>query len=260
MVFTFHHEANREDYDAAIGNDIHLRIYKNNYLNFAGIIPYDRIEGGKEYRLLKEATGEIDVVAWAVPANEDHIIDIPTPSQDESITGELLTVQPITRAIAYNSVGRLYLGTSTYEENDLASETKVPVLMNNCVAQFSATIHNVPEYYEPGQTETVWLEIAGTKSQMDIHFTPKGDDAVIMAEFTEKDDNGILNTNKHSLLPSADDQFLEVKVYRGDEYQGMIYTDIQSRPGDIIHLDIYRNTITITVNDWRVFEIPSLSI
>ncbi|MCC8142898.1 MAG: FimB/Mfa2 family fimbrial subunit [Tannerellaceae bacterium] len=260
MVFTFHHEANEENYDEAIGNDVHLRIYRNNKLHSAGIIPYSQIKDGKEYRIKKEVTGEIDVVAWAALANEDFVAEIPAPSEDEMITGELLTMSPITRATVYSSIGQLYLGTFTHEEEDLTAETAFPVNMNDCIAQFTATIHNVPEYYEPGQTETVWLEIEGTKSQMDIRFTPKGEDAIVMVEFTEIENNEILKTSKHGLLPSAQDQYLAVRVYRGDELQGTIYTEIQSRPGDRIHLDISRTTIQITVNDWRVFETPGLSI
>ncbi|MCD8260498.1 MAG: hypothetical protein LUD15_02565 [Bacteroides sp.] len=63
LRFTFVHEGSTQEYDGKIGNDVYLRIYKDNVLYSAGRIPYDKIKGGKEYLVQKEFTGEVDVVA-----------------------------------------------------------------------------------------------------------------------------------------------------------------------------------------------------
>ncbi|MCC8134834.1 MAG: FimB/Mfa2 family fimbrial subunit [Tannerellaceae bacterium] len=260
LRLSFLYDGTAEGYDERIGNDIHLRIYRNNILHSAGIIPYERIAGGQEYLVRKEVTGEIDIVAWAIPSGEDWVGEIPTIAEDYSKTGELLQMQPRSRSLSYHSIGLLYLGTMTHDETNLTEETAYPVLMNDCVAQFTAAIHHVPDHYIPGQEKNIWLTVHGTKSAMDIDFTPLGEDAIVYAAFTEKEEDGVIRTTRQGLLPSAEDQYLAVDIYRGDEYQGRIETDIQARPGDFIHLDIYRDRVTIYVNDWRVFETSGADI
>jgi len=251
---SFLYDESVEGFDNQIGNDVHLRIYRNNILQSVGVIPYASISGGQEYLIRKEVTGEIDIVAWAIPSNEDFVGEIPSVSEDRSKTGELLTMSPTTRGSLYRSTGLLYLGTMTHEETSLTGESAYRVGMRDCIAQFTAAIHNVPEYFMPGHEESVWLVVEGTKSEMDIDFNPRGEDAEVYAEFTELAENHVIRTDRQGLLPSGEDQYLVVRIYRGEDYLGRIVTDIQSRPGDVIHLDIYRDRVTIQVNDWRVFE------
>ncbi|MCD8260499.1 MAG: hypothetical protein LUD15_02570 [Bacteroides sp.] len=184
--------------------------------------------------------------------------DILTIAEDRSRTGELLAMKPLARSVAtYEPMGHLYLGTLTKEDTDIRKDISLPASMNVCIAQFTAAIHNIPEIYQPGQDEPVWMHVKGTKSEMNTEFNPRREDAVIIAEFTEKEERSqILRTTKHGLLASDQDQFISVDIYKGDVFQGTIRTDIQSKPRREIHLDIYRHSVTIHINGWRVFDVP----
>ncbi|MCD8041700.1 MAG: FimB/Mfa2 family fimbrial subunit [Tannerellaceae bacterium] len=252
MKFTFQYDGTSEGYDETIGNDIHLRIYKDDVLYSTGIIPYENIKKGKEHRIRKDMTGEIDIVAWAVPTQEEFVGEIPTPSANQSKTDEVLAMKTSTRTTTYHeSMGELYLGTFTHQEDNILTDTEYAISMGDCISQFTAAIHNMPELYTAGQEETVWLMVHGTKSEMDIQFNPQGEDAAVRTEFIEYTE-GIIKTDRHGLLPSAKDQYIKVDIYKGDEFRGTIKTQIQSIPGGRIHLDIYRSVVTISVDSWRI--------
>lgn len=254
MCFTFLHDESAEGYDEEIAGDVHLRIYQDNVLYDSGIVSYAEIRGGREYRVRKEVTGEIDIVAWAVPSLSEFTEKIPEVSEDKERTGELLVMEPATRQGTYRSLGSLYLGTFTHDETSLTTETKYPISMKSCVAKFTATIHNVSELYEPGQQEEIYIIIHGSKAEMDVDLTPKGEDAPVAADFTEVLAPGIIKTKEHGLLPTAEGEYLSIEAYRDEEYHGRMTTDIRVRAGDIVHIDIYRHTVSVYINDWRVSE------
>ncbi|MCC8155336.1 MAG: FimB/Mfa2 family fimbrial subunit [Tannerellaceae bacterium] len=253
MSLSFQYNKSGKNYDEAIGNDIHLRIYKDNVLHSSGVISYEDIKGGKEYRIRKEVTGDMDIIAWAVPAGEEFIGEIPEPAPDKSKKGEMLMMQSTSRGGNFESMGYLYLGTYNYYDTDITEGVRIEVPMMDCICQFTATLQGNPDIYTSDQKEPVWFEIHGTKSGMDLEFNPLGDDAVVPAELNE-DENGILRTQMHGLLPSDEGQLISVKAYKGDTHIFTVHTDHQSRPGDIIHLDVYGTTVVLYINDWRIMD------
>jgi len=106
---TFVYEKAGKGYDEVIGNDVHLRLYKDGIIFLDRIIPYGEIAGEKEYVIKKQVTGEIDVVAWAVPAKEEFVASIPEVPQSGSKFQEKVTIQPRTRSRMYQSMGHLFL-------------------------------------------------------------------------------------------------------------------------------------------------------
>ncbi|MCC8153465.1 MAG: FimB/Mfa2 family fimbrial subunit [Tannerellaceae bacterium] len=257
ISLSFQSTKSGKTYDEVIGNDVHLRIYKDNVLHSAGIIPYEEIKGGKECRIRKEVTGDMDIIAWAIPAGEEFVGEIPEPAEDNSKRGEMLVMQANSRSESdtYSSMGHLYLGTFNYYDTDISEAVRVDLPMQSCICQFTATLQGNPDIYTSGQEEKVWFEIYGTKSGMDLDFNPQGGDAIIPVDLHEYED-GILRTDMHGLLPSEDEQYISVKAYKGETHVFTVYTEYQSRPGDIIHIDVFSKSVTVYVNDWRIIDAP----
>jgi len=246
---TFVHEGTTKGYDEVIGNDVDLRIYKNNIFYSRQIIPYEEIKGGNEYLIKKEFTGEVDIIAWAIPTREQLVGTIP----DVPESGE-----KIAQRVTNRSIGHLYLGKVEYQDNDISQQVKVKLPMNDCIARFTAAFHTKTEELESEHPNApTRIDIHGTTTEMDINFTPTGEEAVINVPFVEKDKNGVLRTAKHALLPAAtENTFLTIKAYKEDIHLFTITTNHIAQPGDNIHVDIYSKHVNILINDWRIFDQP----
>jgi len=127
--------------------------------------------------------------------------------------------------------------------------------MNECIAQFTATLHALPDSdVQEMDPQDLWFDLYGTKAEMDIHFKPVGEDAIIQIPFIGRDEKGALQTAMHGLLPSEQEEYLTVKAYKKGVHLFTLTTQHQSSPGDIIHIDVYSKHVILQINDWRVMD------
>jgi len=254
LRLTFLHDNSAEEFDRIIGNDIHLMIYKDDVLESIRIIPYEEIADGREHRIRKTVSGTIDVVAWASPVSDPNVEPLPEYSVWDKKSSAVLQAKPATRAREYLSMGSIYLGVETFQDNDITREVVCPVSLINCISKVTVSVFSDEGFGGENAEENMRIELSGSKNGMDLNFQPIGEDAMISASLEYNDVKGCFESGQQGLLPSADDQYLTVHGYRGETLSFIVRTDLQARPGSVFNIEIYRKTVMIEVDGWRIYD------
>lgn len=248
---TFLHGDSSERFDREIGNDVQLFLYQDDHLYSATRIPYEQIKGGKEFIMKKEVTGDMDIVAWAVPTGEENVEELPGLEKSATRSGQNI-IMDIENGY-HKSLGHLYLGTVEYKDTDITKESVFNVSMINSICQFTATMN--PDESVKADNGIWTLQVTGIKSEMDLDLHPQGEDATVLAEMFLDSQTEILKTNMHGLLPSADDQYIAVNGYLDGELAFTVKTQHQAKPGEVIHLQVIRKSVVLSVNGWDIYDL-----
>ncbi|MCD7935801.1 MAG: FimB/Mfa2 family fimbrial subunit [Tannerellaceae bacterium] len=254
LRLTFLHDRSAEEFDRVIGNDIHLLLYNNDVLESVRVIPYEVIAGGKDYLIRKEYTGTIDIVAFASPVSEPVVEPLPEYGGLDKKSESTIQMRSASQAHEYQSMGSIYLGVESYEEKDITRETVCPVSLINCISKVSVSVYAGDEFLLSDSSAPPRIELSGCKSNMNLDFEPGGDDVTIPAGLEYNSEKGCFESGVQGMLPSAADQYLTVQGYRGDTPLFVVRTDLQARPGAVIHIEIYRKTVVIEVDGWRIYD------
>lgn len=253
LTFAHFCEYNSDDnYDNWIGNDVVLWVYHNSKLKHVEYIPYEQIRGGKTYSYRKLYGGNIDLVAWAVPAGSEY--SIPAHSFDEDYNDRFLIAT--TRAVSCGSFYDIYLGTESVTGDDITTETTHQLKMIDSACQVLVTVDDSSNILgDPTQELSVLVE--GVMNQMNLYYAGVGNEAEVSKELCEIEGSQRQYTSNYfGVLPSSDTQTVDVSLYYGSSRVVTVKTGEKAVAGGQIIVNISLGTdITVEVNGWTI--IPS---
>lgn len=252
LSLSFAHNNSTREFDSEIGNDVYLHIYGDDIYHGTKFVPYSSIKGGREIQLRKEWSGEMDLVAWAIPSGSmDHGL-IPGCDDGERKSAKVVGLNVKSGSVCH-PMGDLFLGTiRDTDPQDVGGSYRVS--LTNCVCRVKVTVNGATHFFgsDPATADAT-LEIEGSKSQMTLDLTPCGDDAIVEGELTHKPSENSLTSDVMGLLPSADNQFLVVTAYRNGTPVFKVDTGEKSVPGATVNIEINMGVEAIIyVNGWRV--------
>jgi len=218
LIFYLDDNYEPHTYDTKVANDVTLYIFKDNRLTYSNIIPYSEIAGGKEYVLRKtpEISGNIELIAWAVPPHRD-LAFIP-----EYRFGDLfddlfkrMEVDLSTRAetrykpLFYD----IHMGNATSVEaideptrhmiNMLYAPCRVEVRLHDQLGAIDVSQPDKPPY----------VLVHGVMSQMNLRKQGTGEPAVVNVPLICSDvDDERYHTGRFGVLPSSEGQIVSVQI------------------------------------------------
>lgn len=201
------------NYDSRIGNSVSLYIFKDKVLTFSRVIPYEEIKEGREYVIRKtEATsGNLDMVAWAVPAGGNNAL-IPVYAMGDKFEQQTVRLEAMTRADLYKPIlGDRFLSTvEAVEKIDRPSSHTFQMQYGMCRIRVNI-IDETGVFARPGAAPCVLLD--GVMSQMNLQKKGVGPEATVETALScESGDNINFSTGDFGVLPSADWQTVSVRI------------------------------------------------
>ncbi|MCD7978710.1 MAG: FimB/Mfa2 family fimbrial subunit [Tannerellaceae bacterium] len=252
LYFTYEHSIS--DFDSKVANEVHLQIYQNNILIDTDIIPYEAIKGGKEYVLENYATGNYQLVAWAVPADDDDVCDIPEAAVgDDFSDGSLDLSRNLIYTNYYDPIGNIFLGeesaTIVSDESSLHEVSLEP-----CICRVWFTVYNSDLLMETRATaQGPWIALSGTRSRMSIGRISGGEESTIYKDLTYDPSTATLVSGKMGVLPGSENQYLSVDFHMQDDRIARVNTTHRATAGDEIHITWTLGAeLEVLVNGWRV--------
>lgn len=252
LLFTHYCEYDSdESFDNWIANDVFLCIYKDKTLRHTELIPYERIKNGKIYSYPKRYDGDIDIVAWAVPARSPYH-DVPDFVLGEHFDSKFLEMQPRTRATRYESFDdNIYLGVESLTDDDITVETTHNIRMINSACQVLVTLEDPSDYFNDPKKELHVL-VEGVMSRMNLNYRGFGEQAEVHKNM-HLESAGLRSTGYFGVLPSADDQTVDVSVYYGGVLMVTVRTGEKAVSGGRIIVNISSGTdVRVEINGYEV--------
>lgn len=252
LLFSHHCEYDPDkSFDNWIANDILLCIYKDKTLRHTELIPYERIGNGKAYSYPKRYGGNIDIVAWAVPARSPYH-QVPDFVLGEHFDSKFLEMQPRTRAARYESFDdNIYLGIESLADDDITVETTHEIRMISGPCQVSVAIEDPSGYFNDPDKELHVL-VEGVMSRMNLTYKGMGEQAGVYKGL-HLESTGLHSTGYFGVLPSADDQTVDVSVYYGGVLMVTVHTGEKAVSGGRIVVNISSGTdIRVEINGYEV--------
>lgn len=249
LVFTFNSNPTR--FDDRIRNDILLHVYNEDLYYTELVIPYSEISGGREYRVKKTLTGNIGLVAWSVPSSDNDTGRIPACREGERMSEKCIRME-LNDDMSCQSMGGLFVGPHNYYDGDLRSENLQVIELQDAVCRVTVSILGFEDPAASRGTVPDAVEISGFKRGMTISGDPEGDDGTVSSELDYFAEDRAFKTGTIGLMPSGEDQFLQVTVSGDGGPLLRVSTDQRSVPGYNIDLVITKNFgVELYVNGWR---------
>ncbi|MDR0422814.1 MAG: FimB/Mfa2 family fimbrial subunit [Proteiniphilum sp.] len=262
MLLSFHiddrHEAG--DFDERIGNDVLLYIFQNGVCVAKMTVPYGEIAKGKPYAIRKtdQISGNLQMVAWAVPANGDLSV-LPSWQLGAPLGSTEISLEALGSTGYYAAVtNQLYLGTLSVNER-INEPTSHSIGMNYSycrvevhVAEPSGSILNVPE----GAS----IRVLGSKAGMNMQLQGTGADAIVPVALKDTGDKGVsYATGRFGIFPSAEGKTVSIEIYAGDVRQATLNVPRENMPkgaeaGGLLIFEYTLNSgsFTLIVNGYRL--------
>lgn len=263
MHLTFSVEDPYEDgtYDSRLATDVMLYIFKDKRVVSKTLIPYENISNGKPHTIRKDQTtsGNLDIIAWAVPASGGDPTSIPQLSMGDNLSDVYRQLVPLSRAVSdcHPSMCMLHVARKTTREA-IDSETRHNLGLNysDCRVEVRVTDNNFI-LSQPGCDPKVMIR--GTMTRMDMDFKGCGDEAIVHNKLLcPSADSRNYSTGRIGLMPSAEGQTLSVDISNG--VQNLITLDAPANllplgafSGGLIIFEYTLNApeFTIVVNGFR---------
>lgn len=235
-------------------NDIQLHVYKENLFHSSVLIPRENIEEGGVYRVKKRIAGHLDFVSWAVPYDDDNVHDIPAAIEEGELHPEVsICMHKQNDDDVYcEPMGRLFFGTSEYEETDLRTNSSCEIIIRDITCRVTVTVLGYDKSSVEQNTAPGWIELSGFKREVMLSMEPGGDDAMIASVLEFSEENEALVTGVLGLMPSAEEQYLQITAFNDERPMFTVKTEQRSIPGNVISLVVNRNQeVELYVNGWR---------
>lgn len=260
LTLTFSHNGSVAELDGDIGNDIYLLFYKDGTLHSTLIVPFPSIEGGTPYQMQIPFTGQMDLVAFAVPQG-GNTLNIPQPSAGARLS-DLVIQLPATASPTYGDIGELFMGRVSDQINETGTAS-YEVSMRSVVCKVKVNIIDADLYtgsYPGGDPS---LEILGTVDKMNIDLQPAAgySEATVATGVLQTDVNNYYTTGRFlGLLAGVPGQTIVVKSYSGDTYAFTVDTGETAVPRSEIIINIYVGFhAQIIVDGWEVAEVDIIA-
>lgn len=262
LYLTFQHNKSTEEFDAKIGNDVQVYVYKNDKLHHSVKVPYSDIQGGKEVPIKKSFTGQLSIAAWAVPNGGGDVGAIPVFEKDSKFSASTIKHADITtnNSSLCSPVPDLYLGTLKEQDEFIMEDSHYKIDMGNTICRVEVIVEPIgliDSYLVNGAPS---IRVGGSSRGATLDLEPSGDEVLVYSELRENNSEDIYSTGVFGMMPSYkdSDKFPEGKPisitgFAGDTQMFTIEdTDQYSRPGDKVKIVITGPTAQIYVNGWRV--------
>ncbi|MCD8176773.1 MAG: FimB/Mfa2 family fimbrial subunit [Tannerellaceae bacterium] len=247
ICFEFRYKNNQELFDQVIASDIYFHLYHEEIVKTMLVLPFDIIKGGRTYGIRKEQTGEMEVIAWAVPATETISGEIPQAANGSRKEEAKIEIQPIQGGL-YKPLDFLHRGSARWTETELTGNTGITVSLTPAVSRLRVILYDEGTYTpenSPG------IEVAGLQKELTIDLEPTGADIVIDGSLHLAYEENQWHTGWICLPPSAAGKTLSVKVIPAGQTGFTVYTTYESVAGDDIVLEIKGKLVRFFVNGWR---------
>lgn len=274
LALVFAHDGNVLGFDSEIGNDVLLRIYEDDEFHSARVIPYSQISGGQKYRILKDFSGKVDIVAWSLPSAmtvttameglmaeggryPDAHFDI---SGCQTRADNPLTLSPLSYP--------LYLGKVNLQGEDLMTNTTETVSLKDRTCKVNVQVNDA-EAFASRYSGKLGVGLEGTSCRISVNsYEACYDDErtpEIMADFVEESSR--LTSGNMGVMPAtlkaqgrADNEknTLRVNVYNDGDQAFYIDTNEIAAAGKNITIIIRADQvnmdaqITVRINGYEV--------
>lgn len=243
-----------QEFDTEIANDVYFQIYENDILYDTDIVPYETIQGGKDYVIRNYKSGTYRIVAWAVPANNPEVPEIPQVSLGESYHDVYIGMQRMPGSTTYyEPIGDIYLGETTVTLNREES-SRHEISLEPCVCKVYFTLYRADLLMETRAEEMeVWVELEGSRSELMADRSCGGEESIIYKTLEYDTTPKTLISNAMGVLPSEEDQSLSVTVYKEGYKICRVDTSEKAVAGKTVRIEFtLQGDVVVYVDGWRV--------
>jgi hypothetical protein len=205
------------DFDTRIGNDVLLYIFRDSVCVEKMVIPYSEIKQGKSSAIRKtdNISGNLQMVAWAVPASGDTSV-LPSWQLGDLLSSMEISMKSLGSAGYYAAVAnQLHLGTfSSNEKVDEPSSHSIGMNYSYCRVEVHVTDPSGSVLNVPGGSI---IHVLGNMSKMNMQLQGTGKKAIVVAGLENPDNGGIhYTTGRFGIYPSADGETISIEIYAGN--------------------------------------------
>lgn len=207
-----------DTYDSRLGSDVMLYVFKDKRVVSGTLIPYEKISGGKEYVIRKDPdhSGNIDLLAWAVPADKEQAL-IPKLSPGDNLDDIYRELNPVTRAQTECHPSECFLHMAritTTEIIDQPTKHNLGLNYSDCRMEVKVTDYN-NILAQPGRNPEIY--IYGTMSKMNMDKKGVGTPALLRKQLNcPANDNVIYHTGRFGVLPPEEGKSVSVNISDGN--------------------------------------------
>ncbi len=256
-------------YDDRIANDVRLYIFKDDICINSILVPYYRISQGQLYRMTKsrEMDGDIDLVAWAVPAGHSAGA-IPVWNHGDALGQQYLYEERVPNYEQYYVSGpdELYRGRVAFvEPYTQASSHAIGMMYAACRVEIYVTDQGERLYPDLPLLHT---RVNGVMSRMDMNLRGTGEPASVLKRLECPTDDRIhFNTTRFGVLPSSPGQTVSVDIRDGATDLATLTVPSNLLPRGawagglmIFEYEMGDTYFTLEVNGWRqnVYDVDAL--
>lgn len=262
MLLSFHiddpHEAG--DFDTRVGNDVLLYIFRDGVCVSKIMVPYSEIAQGKSYAIRKTAQicGNLQIVAWAVPANGDMSV-LPSWKIGDPLGSTDISLESLGREGYYAAVtNQLYLGTfSTTEAVDEPTSHSIGMNYSYCRVEVRVTDPSGKILDVPGGAS---VRVLGSMSAMNMQQQGTGKEAIVVIGLDNPDgDNIHYTTGRFGIYPSRAGETISIGIYAGDTLVATLTVPAENIPRGaesggllVFEYTLESDSFTLIVNGYRV--------
>jgi hypothetical protein len=262
MLVSFHiddrHEAG--DFDERIGNDVLLYIFKDSVCTAKMIVPYGEIAQGKKYAIRKteQISGNLQMVAWAVPANGDATI-LPSWQIGAPLASTDIFLDPVGNMGHFAPVNKeLYIGTLSVVEN-IKESTSHSIGMNYSYCRVEVHVKD-PSGSLLSVPQGASIRVLGSMSGMSMQLQGTGKNAIVATGLKNPESDKIhFTTGRFGVYPSAKDNTISIEIYAGDTRLVTLNVPRENLPKGaeaggllIFEYTINSGSFTLSINGYRV--------
>ncbi|MDR2815322.1 MAG: FimB/Mfa2 family fimbrial subunit [Proteiniphilum sp.] len=245
------------DFDARIGNDVLLYIFQNDICVEKDTVPYSQIAQGGSYTIHKtdQISGNLQMVAWAVPANATDADVVPAwPLGYRFGSGEI-SLQSHTRLGFYAPITKqLYLGMLAVDNEKINEPTSHPIGMNYSYCRVEVRITD-PSGSVLSTSGVADVHVLGSMSRMNRQLQGTGDRATVLKELGNPSNDSVsYTTGRFGILPSSSGETISIEIYAGDVRIATLTGPNGAEAGGLMIFEYTLDTdsFTLIVDGYRV--------
>lgn len=260
LLFTYYESGYFENrYDEIIGNDVFLTIYQDETLAFTNLIPFDNISGNRAYTYYKQIAGDLYIVGWAVKAGSTSAL--PEFTLGESLLDRYIEMTRVDDGnnLYYPFEEEFYIGALTLQDDKIDVSTTHEIRM----VDVACGVRVILEDYDGIFADTDFtINISGIMSRLNLYLQGVGEQAEVEASM-QGDGTGYYETGTFKVLPSSDEQTVDISLYADDTLVAVVRTNEKASSGDNIYVHfkfsseggVTMASVYLKVNDWEIMNV-----
>lgn len=260
LLFTYYESGHFENrYDNVIGNDVFLTTYQDDKLALTNLIPFGDISGNREYTYQKRIAGDLYLVGWAVKAGSASVL--PEFTIGESLSDRHIEMTRVVEGdnLYYPFEEDLYIGALALPDDKIDVSTTHTVRMIDVACGVTAVLEDEDEIFADND---LTVNISGIMSGLDLRLQGVGEQAEVEIGMRDNDD-GYYQTGTFKVLPSSDEQTVNISLYAGDTLKAVVKTNEKASSGDNIYVHFKFSSeggvtvasVYLKINDWEIMNV-----